>query len=134
MTGKDAAVHLVHTAWADRAQADRETAAREHLLHRGPGRPDDHPRDPSHVPASAVDLVQFALRHSGELVPEDILSALALLSAAHSEVEALEDALLFVARSEGLTWAQIAQARGFKSPQACQQHYTRLTARRKTDA
>jgi hypothetical protein len=33
------------------------------------------------------------------------------------------------ARAAGLTWAQIAEAMGFRSPQACQQHYNRLSAR-----
>jgi transcriptional regulator GlxA family with amidase domain len=34
---------------------------------------------------------------------------------------------LFTARSAGLSWARIAHAMGFNSPQACQQHYKRLT-------
>ena len=45
----------------------------------------------------------------------------------------MESGLLFLARSAGLTWAQIADAMGFRSPQACQQHFTRLAART-TDA
>ena len=50
-----------------------------------------------------------------------------------AEVEGLEAGLLFVARSAGLTWAQIAEAMGFNSPQACQQHFSRLTTRRGGD-
>jgi hypothetical protein len=114
----------------DRAQAEHERAARERLLHRGADQLDDRPWRPAPVPASAVDLVQFALWRSGDLGPEDLLSALTLLPAARAEVDGLEDGLLFVARSAGLTWAQIAEAMGFKSRQACQQHYARLAARR----
>lgn len=87
------------------------------------------PWRPAPVPPSAVDLAQFALWRSTALAPEDLLSALTLLPAARAEVEGLEAGLLFTARSAGLTWAQIAEAMGFKSPQACQQHYIRLTAR-----
>lgn len=43
--------------------------------------------------------------------------------------EGVETGLFFTARAAGLTWAQIAEAMGFRSPQACQQHYTRLTTR-----
>jgi len=117
-------------AGADRAEARREQAARERLLRAGADALDDRPWRPAPVPMSAVDLVQFALWRSAELAPDDIESALALLPAARAEVDGLEDGLLFVARSAGLTWAQIAQAMGFNSPQACQQHYTRLAARR----
>ena len=41
---------------------------------------------------------------------------MSLLPAARSETESVEVGLLFVARSEGLTWAQIAEAMGFRSP------------------
>ena len=123
MESKDAAA-------ADQAQAQREHEARERLLRRGADQLGDRPWRPAPVPASAVDLVQFALWRSGDLAPEDLLSALALMPAARAEVDGLEDGLLFVARSAGLTWAQIADAMGFRSRQACQQHYARLTARR----
>lgn len=63
-----------------------------------------------------------------------MLAALALLPAARTEVEGLEAGLLFTARSAGLTWAQIADAMGFSSPQACQQRYNRLTARQGTSS
>ncbi|WP_329080970.1 DNA-binding protein [Streptosporangium sp. NBC_01469] len=87
------------------------------------------PWRPSPTPLSAVDLGQFAVWHNADLDPEHVLSTLALLPATRAEVEGLESALLFTARSAGRTWAQIANAMGFNSPQACQQHYTRLTAR-----
>lgn len=123
MQSKDAAA-------ADQAQAQHEREAREHLLHLGADRLGERPWRPAPVPPSAVDLVQYALWRSGDLAPEDLLSALTLMPAARAEVDGLEDGLLFVARSAGLTWAQIAEAMGFRSRQACQQHYARLTARR----
>ncbi len=66
------------------------------------------------------------------MTPEAVLSALALLPAARAEVEGLEAGLLFTARASGLTWAQIADAMGFNSPQACQQHFNRIAARQGT--
>jgi hypothetical protein len=119
-----------HTAQTDRAQARREQDARDHLLGLGADALDARPWRPAPIPPSAVDLTHFALWRSSVLAPEDILSAMALLPAARAEIEGLEAGLLFVARGAGLTWAQIADATGFNSPQACQQHYHRLAARR----
>lgn len=82
------------------------------------------------MPPSATDLVQLALWRSGDLAPDDIAAALTLLPAARAEVDGLEAGALFIARSAGLTWAQIADAMGFNSPQACQQHFQRLATRR----
>lgn len=118
-----------HTMHADHVQAHREQDARERLLSLGADMLDARPWRPSPAPPTAVDLAQFAVWRCADLDPEDILSALALLPAAHAEVEGLEAALLFTARSAGLTWAQMAHAMGFNSPQACQQRYTRLAAR-----
>lgn len=123
---------IAHTAHADHDQAQREQDARERLLHLGADVLDARPWRPSPAPPSAVDFAQFAVWRGADLGPEDILSALALLPAARDEVEGLEAALLFTARSAGLTWAQMADAMGFNSPQACQQHYTRLAARQDT--
>ncbi|MEU4512348.1 DNA-binding protein [Nonomuraea wenchangensis] len=117
------------TGRADHAQAGREHDARQRLLRLGADALDARPWLPAPAPLSAVDLVQFAVWRNAGLAPEDVLSALALLPAARAEVEGLESALLFIARSSGLTWAQMADAMGFNSPQACQQHYTRLAAR-----
>ncbi|UBU16309.1 DNA-binding protein [Nonomuraea gerenzanensis] len=114
---------------ADHTQADRERSAQERLLRLGAGALGPRPWRPAPVPPSAVDLVQFAVWRNADLSPDDILSALTLLPAARAEVAGLESALLFMARGAGLTWAQMAQVLGFNSPQACQQHYTRLTAR-----
>ncbi|MEU6408013.1 DNA-binding protein [Microbispora sp. NPDC046933] len=126
MQRKDDIAHRLH---ADHVQAQRERDARERLLDLGADELDARPWRPSPAPPSAVDLVQFAVWRNADLDPEDILSALALLPSARAEVEGLESALLFIARSAGLTWAQMARVMGFNSAQACQQHYTRLAAR-----
>ncbi|MBB2914410.1 hypothetical protein FHS43_005722 [Streptosporangium becharense] len=131
MSRKHDIAHTVHT---DHLRARREQDARERLLSLGADALDARPWRPSPAPPSAVDLAQFAVWRWADLGPEDILSALALLPAARAEVEGLEAALLFTARSAGLTWAQMAHAMGFNSPQACQQRYTRLTARQDADS
>ncbi|MEV0612866.1 DNA-binding protein [Nonomuraea sp. NPDC050404] len=118
-----------HTGREDHAQADRERDATEHLLRLGADTLDARPWRPSPAPPSALDLVQYAVWRNADLAPEEILSALTLLPAARAEAEGLESALLFTARSAGLTWAQMANAMGFNSPQACQQHFNRLAAR-----
>ncbi len=123
-----------HSAHADHAQARREQEARDRLLALGADELPARPWRPAPVPPSAVDLAHFALWRSAGLAPEDLLHALALLPAARAEVEGLEAGLLFTARGAGLTWAQIADAMGFNSPQACQQHYNRLTARQGGDS
>lgn len=130
MRGKDDAARA---AQDDQAQARREQDARQRLLALGADEIDGRPWRPAPIPPSAVDLVQYAVWRSDHLAPDDVLGALALLPDARAEVEGLEAGLLFVARSAGLTWAQIAEAMGFNSPQACQQHYTRLATRRGGD-
>lgn len=125
---------ITHTTDADQLQARREQDARRRLLNLGADALDARPWRPPPAPPSAVDLVQFAVWRYADLGPEDILSALTLLPAARAEVEGLESALLFTARSAGLTWAQMAHAMGFNSPQACQQHYNRLTTRQEADS
>ena len=119
-----------HDAHADNAQAALEGRAQTRLTELAEGAIAPRPWRPAPIPPSASDLAQFALWRSDELDAQDLLHALTLLPAARAEIEGLEAGLLFTARSAGLTWAQIAQAMGFRSPQACQQHYTRLTARR----
>lgn len=114
---------------ADHERAQRESEARERLLEVGADQLTPPPWRPDPVPPSAVDLTQYALWRSAELDPDDLLRALSLLPAARSEVDGVEAGLLFAARSEGITWAQIAEAMGFRSPQACQQYVHRLSAR-----
>jgi hypothetical protein len=114
----------------DHTDAQREHDAAAHLLALGANELDARPWRPAPTPPSAVDLAHYALWRSADLAPEAIASALALLPAARAETDGLEAGLLFTARSAGLTWAQIADAMGFNSPQACQQHYNRLASRR----
>jgi hypothetical protein len=114
---------------ADARQAERERLAQSRLAALAGADIADRPWRPAPVPPSAVDLALFTLWRSTALDPDDLVAALALLAAARAEVEGIEAGLLFVARSAGLTWAQIADAMGFNSPQACQQHFARLTAR-----
>ncbi|NUT06135.1 MAG: DNA-binding protein [Hamadaea sp.] len=122
------------TSQADQSQARDEREATTRLLCLGADQLADRPWRPAPVPPSAVDLAHFALFRSAELDTDAMLSALTLLPAARAEVEALESGLLFAARSAGLTWAQIAEAMGFNSPQACQQHFHRLAARQDAES
>lgn len=104
--------NVAHSAQSDHVQAQREQDARERLLSLGADALDARPWRPPPAPPSAVDLVQFAVWRNAGLTPEAVLSALTLLPAARAEVEGLESALLFMARSAGLTWAQMAHAMG----------------------
>lgn len=117
----------------DQGQAAREQQAQQRLSELVAGAVGGRPWRPDPLPPAAVDLVQYALWRSADLQPEDLLQALTLVPAAHAEVDGLEAGLLFTARSAGLTWAQIATAMGFRSPQACQQHFSRLAARQDPD-
>jgi len=85
-------------------------------------------------PHDAITLIRQVLwrantdRSALEL-PEDLLAAIALLAAGRSELDQLEAGLLFAARAEGLTWAQIAGALGVRTAQAAQQRHERVLAR-----
>lgn len=111
------------------AHARRERDAQERILGMGADGLEPRPWRPSPAPPTAVDLTQYALWRAADLTPDDVLSALSLVPAARAEIEGVETGLLFIARSSGLTWAQIAEAMGFRSPQACQQYVNRLNAR-----
>lgn len=81
------------------------------------------------MPPAATDLIRYTLWRSSEASATDLLAALALLPSAKEELESAEVGLIFAARNEGLTWSQIADSMGFRSPQACQQHVARLSTR-----
>ena len=119
-------------ATADQEQAERQRQARAHLLDLGAKDLPARPWRPAPIPLSAVDLTQFAAWRAADLSDDDLLAALALLPAARAEVDEVEAGLLFMARSAGLTWAEMADAMGFSSPQACQQRFNRLTARQES--
>lgn len=114
---------------ADQEQSRREADATRRLLEHGAADLQPRPWRPEPTPPSAVDLTHYALWRSSQLTSEDLKGALSLLRSAREEVESVEAALLFVARAEGLTWAQIAEAMDFRSPQACQQYVSRLSSR-----
>jgi hypothetical protein len=119
----------------DRDRAERERAARERLVELGPGRLDRRPWQPHPVPPSATDLIHAYLWWSGRHAADHpaqrggAVAALELLAAARAELDQLEAGLLFTARGLDLTWAQMAQAMGLNSPQACQQRLDRLQNR-----
>ncbi|MBF9128402.1 DNA-binding protein [Plantactinospora sp. S1510] len=124
----------MHEGWDDRAAAGAERGARDRLT-AGGGK--DLPRLPWQAdgqPHDAVTLIRQALwraetdRSALEL-PDELLAAITLLAAARAEVDQLEAGLLFVARAEGLTWAQVAQALGLRTAQAAQQRHERVLAR-----
>lgn len=122
---------MEHTHDVDRSDStEHPQLRRERLLRLGADSLAPRPWRPNPTPPTAVDLTQFAVWKSADLAANDLLDALALLPAARAEVEGVEIGLIFSARSAGLTWAQIAEAMGFRSPQACQQHVTRLSTRR----
>jgi hypothetical protein len=111
----------------DQEQAERERQARRELLALGASELEPRPWQPGPVPPTAVDLIQFFLWKGAD--QEAALAALKLLPAARAEIDQLETGLMFAARGLGLTWAQMAQALGLNSPQACQQRLDRLAAR-----
>ena len=113
----------------DHPPLQREREAQDRLLDRGADQLAPRPWRPAPMPPTAVDLTQFAVWKSAELSNDDLLDALALLPAARAEVDGVEIGLIFSARGAGMTWAQIAEAMGFRSPQACQQYVNRLSTR-----
>jgi hypothetical protein len=116
---------------ADQGQAAREAGARRWLLDAGaeflPRAPWSHPGQPP----SAVELIRFASWRSatGDFDEDGLVAALTLLPAARAEVDQLEAAVLFAARSRGLSWSRISQATGLGSAQAAQQRFDRISAR-----
>ena len=46
-----------------------------------------------------------------------------------AELDQLEAALLFTARSAGLSWRRVSEGMGLASPQAAQQRFERVTGR-----
>lgn len=116
---------------ADRVRAAREADARTRLLDAGASA---LPRAPwlhrSQQP-SAVDLIHFAIWRAGngDIDETALLAALTLLPAARAEIDQVEAAALFTARSRGLSWPRISRAMGLASAQAAQQRFDRVTGR-----
>jgi hypothetical protein len=115
-------------------EGSEEREARERLTARGG---EELPRLPwlaDGQPHDAYTLIRQALwrantdRDALEL-PDDLLSAITLLAAARAELDQLEAGLLFVARAEGLTWAEVARPLGLRTAQAAHQRHERVLAR-----
>ena len=122
-------------SFVDTAAAASQAKATQSLLDRGASDLPHRPWLDERQPPSAADLIHHVLwraNGSGRGAAVDALdlrAGLALVSAARAELDGLETALLFLARAEGLTWPQISQSLGLRSPQAAQQRLDRLTAR-----
>lgn len=120
---------------SDAAAAAQQDQATQILLDRGASELPPRPWLSPKQPPSAADLIRHLLWRagsSGRGTPVDgldVRAALTLVCAARAEMDALETALLFLARAEGLTWPQISQSLGLRSAQAAQQRLDRLTAR-----
>jgi hypothetical protein len=117
---------------SDARAADREAQARARLLRSAP----DLPRAPwlaDRQPPHSVDLVRHLVWRTSagnaRVPTEDLLAALTLLPAARAELDQLEAAVLFTARSEGLPWALVADALRLGSRQAAQQRFDRVLGR-----
>lgn len=118
---------------SDHDLAEAQIAARGHLGGIGAGDLPRFPWMPGKVPHTDATLIRYALwrANSGQglNIPHDLYAALQLVESARAEMDALEAGLLFVARAEGLTWPQIAERLGVRSPQAAQQRFERTTSR-----
>ena len=129
----------------DQDQAAREADARGHLLQAGASLLPRQPWLHEQQPPAATDLIRFAVwranaddpgakaggraAHAGSIGEEVVLAALTLLTAARAELDQSEAALLFTARSQGLSWPRISRAMGLGSPQAAQQRFDRVSGR-----
>lgn len=117
----------------DSAVAAAQVAARRRLTDSGAGALPRLPWMAGDVPHDDVVLLRHLLwRATGGGDPDaarDLPAGLRLLESARAELDALEAGLLFLARAEGLTWGQIAEHLGVRSPQAAQQRFERVTAR-----
>jgi hypothetical protein len=129
----------------DQMQAAREAEARGHLLQAGASMLPRPPWLHEEQPPAATDLIRFAVwranadrraanadghaANAGGIGEEVVLAALALLTAARAELDQSEAALLFTARSQGLSWPRISRAMGLGSPQAAQQRFDRVSGR-----
>jgi hypothetical protein len=113
---------------SDQVAAATERRARDRLMARGARELPRLPWLAARQPHDATTLIRHALWRV-DADSDDLCAALALLAAARSEVDQLEAGLLFAARAEGLTWAQIAEALGLRTAQAAQQRHDRVLGR-----
>jgi hypothetical protein len=115
----------------DHERAAAERRARRRLLEAGGA---SLPRAPwlrRSQPPSSADLVRLVVwrGQSAEITDQETEAALSLLPAVRAELEQLETAVLFTARTRGWSWGRIARAMGLGSAQAALQRFDRLTER-----
>ncbi|MCD2264016.1 hypothetical protein K3888_15055 [Dietzia aurantiaca] len=114
-------------------EAAEVDAARRHLLEAGADRLARQPWQPSWAPPDDATLLRFAVRQAGAGVGRvehaDVRAALALVETAREDLDALESALILIARAEGLTWPDIARQLRVRTPQAAQQRFRRVSTR-----
>lgn len=119
-------------------ELDQLSAARRRLIDAGA---EQLPRFPwqssTNIPPDDVSLLRFAMWRAnssvGEASHDEIRAALRLVESARADLDALESGLMLIARAEGLTWPDIAEQLGVKSPQAAQQRFQRVSTRAQTD-
>lgn len=120
----------------DHVLASAEAAARSRLSVAAGGGLPQMPWMAGGVPHDDATLIRYALWRAGAEpgleVPQDLFAALRLVGSARAEMDGLEAGLLFIARAEGLTWPQIAEHLGVRSPQAAQQRFDRVSSRTET--
>ena len=119
-----------------RGETDEATTvevARQQLLDAGADALPRQPWQPHRAAPDDVTLLRFAVRHAnsavGEASHDDIRAALALIETAREDLDALESALILIARAEGLTWPDIARQLRVRTPQAAQQRFRRVSDR-----
>jgi hypothetical protein len=126
-----------------KARVEREYAAlfRIHQRHADTparrARPGDAPMvGPSEAVRLLVSLAAgSAVVEDGEddVDAADLTAALTLMPKVRAEVDELEASLLIIARSQGMTWQELAFWLGLGSAQAARQRYQRLALRTAAD-
>ncbi len=120
-----------HTA--ERALAAELDRARKHLMAAGATELPRFPWMAGRAPHDDMTLLRYAVWRTttgaGTDAPGDLGAALRLVGSARAELDAMESGVLFLARAQGLTWPQIAEQLGVRSPQAAQQRFERVTSR-----
>lgn len=108
-------------------------AARRQLCDSGAAELSSFPWLPPNATPDDVVLLRFAMWRAnsavGEASHDDLRAALKLVESARADLDALESGLMLIARAEGLTWPDIAQQLGVRSPQAAQQRFQRVSTR-----
>ena len=115
----------------DQQEAARLAEARERLAADFASELSDRPWLARGLPATDGDLVRLAAwcARTPEVDTEVVMTGVSMLEAARAELDQIEAALLFAARSAGITWADVATALGLGSAQAAQQRFDRVLAR-----